>query len=85
MRLMLHNFQSFTVSLLSHLFKKKFDIFLQLTALEPKKQKKSKKRYKLQRELGGKKEEEEERRKRDLGELDWTVGGGRNSGQRLEK
>ena len=46
--------------------------------------------------MGGKKKEEEEeeerrkkkkeegRRRRDLGELDWTVGGGRNSEQRLE-
>jgi hypothetical protein len=66
-RLMLDNFHSFTVSLLSHLFKKKFDICLQLpvTALEPKRQKKSKKRYRLQRESWAekrkKKKEEEEK------------------------
>ncbi len=89
MRLMLDNFHSFTVSLLSHLFKKKkFDICLQLTALEPKRQKKSKKRYRLQRERAGwkkgrrrrkkkkKKEERRRRRKRVLGGLDWTAGGG---------
>ena len=69
MRLMLDNFHSFTVSLLSHLFKKKIEIYLQLTALEPKRQKKSKKRYRLQRESWAekrkkKKEEEGRRRKK---------------------
>ena len=34
------------------------------------------------RERAGRKKER--RRRKDLGGLDWTVGGGRNSGQRLE-
>ena len=44
-------------------------------------------RKKGRRRRKKKKKEEERRRrrrKRDLGGLDWTTGGGRNSGQRLE-
>ena len=65
MRLMLDNFHSFTVSLLSHLFKKKFDICLQLTALEPKRQKKSKKRYRLQRESWADKRKKKKKKKKE--------------------
>ena len=78
MRLMLDNFHSFTVSLLYHLFKKNFDICLQLTvtALEPKRQKKSKKgtdyrereswaeKRKKKKKKEEEEEEEEERRKK---------------------
>jgi hypothetical protein len=74
-RLMLDNFHSFTVSLLSYLFKKKNLIFVynsQSRHLNQKGKKKVKKCADYKERAGRKKGR---RRKRVLGGLDWTVGG----------